>query len=145
MIEFNGTIIEGEKSASGFSKNWNGKGSIYHQVEFIKGISLSFYNKISRCKLATINVLFEEDVTIKKWEYVFDKVFWLPSSNTWYERISFTPIVFHFQNKNIKAWLYKPDKSPHKNRKNFFEIIAPEIDDIKYNELCKIKIDQQYI
>ena len=39
MIEFNGVIVEGEKSASGFSKNWNGYGSIYHQIEFIKNIT----------------------------------------------------------------------------------------------------------
>ena len=35
MIEFNGIIVEGEKSASGFTKNWNGPGSIFHQIEYI--------------------------------------------------------------------------------------------------------------
>lgn len=145
MIEFNGTIIEGEKAASGFSKNWDGKGSIYHQVRFIKKISPSFYSEIKKCKLATINVFFEEDIVIKKWEYVFDKVFWIPTSSTWYEKITFTPIVFYFKNQNINAWLYKPYKSPHKNRNNFFEIIAPEVRGIKYNELCKIKINKSYM
>lgn len=145
MIEFKGTIIEGEKSASGFSKNWNGKGPIYHQVEFIKSIAPSFYNEIKKCKFATINILLEKDIVIKKWEYIFDKVFWLPTSDTWYEKISFTPVLFHFQDQNIKAWLYKPYKSPHKNRKNFFEIISPEVNNIKYNEACKIKINKSYI
>ena len=145
MIEFNGVIVEGEKSASGFSKNWNGYGSIYHQIEFIKNISPSFYDEVKKCKLATINILFEDDILINKWAYTFDKVFWLPHSDTWYEKISFTPIIFHFQNQDTKAWVYKPHKSPHKNRKKFFEIIAPEINNIKYNEKCKIKIDKSYI
>lgn len=146
MIEFSGIITEGEKSASGKSKNWNGYGSIYHQINFIKKESSpSFFEKISNCKMATINIILTPDLSIKKYKYIFEKVFWLPNSDTWYEKISFIPILLIHNNNTIQAWIYKPDKSPHKNRKNFIEVIAPEIKELKYNDICKIKIGSTYL
>ncbi len=145
MIKFYGTIEKGESSASGQGMSWNGFGSIHHQVEFLKEEYSFFSDKFINCQMATINVKLKNKIIINKWEYTFDKVFWLPSSDTWYEKLSFTQIVFTYKNNQVKAWLYKAYKSPHKNDNYLLEVIAPYIKDLKTNENCEIEINEKYM
>lgn len=142
---FNGTVIKGESSASGQKMNWNGHGSIYHQVNFFKKNYPLFAKKLINCKMATINIKLENPFIPIHWEYTFDKVFWLPNSNTWYERLSFLPIKFICKNEQVDAWLYKAHKSPHCNNDYLLEVIAPYIKDLNTDEICKIEVSEKYI
>ncbi len=124
--------------------NWDGHGSIYHQVNFLKNNNIYFYKKVVHCEMATINVELKDKIIFSNWKYTFDKVYWLPNSNTWYEKISFTPIVLIYKQKKVQAWLYKAYKSPHKNNDYLIEIIAPCIENLTINDTCKINIDEKY-
>lgn len=145
MICIEGIITKGESSASGKNMNWNGFGSIYHQVNFLKKRHPLFAIKLGNCAMATINVKLENTLEFQNWEYTFDKVFWLPNSDAWYEKISFIPIKFIFKNEQIDAWIYKAYKSPHKDNKKLLEIIAPYINYLNNDEICTIKIAEKYI
>jgi len=145
MICLIGIIERGESSASGQKMNWNGYGSIYHQVNFFKEHYPSFFKKIIDCQMATINIKLKNKFILNHWEYTFDKVYWLPNSNTWYEKLSFTPITFSYKNNQVQAWLYKAYKSPHKNNDFLIEVVAPYIKNLKINDICEIKINEKYI
>ncbi len=139
-----GIITKGESSASGKKMNWDGHGSIYHQVNFLKRNNISFFNQIKTCETATINIELKDKLILSNWEYTFDKVYWLPNSNTWYEKLSFTPILFLYKQKKVQAWLYKAYKSPHKDNDYLVEIIAPYIDNLAINDICEVEIDKKY-
>ena len=145
MLNIQGIIVKGESSASGKNMNWNGFGSIYHQVNFLKNNHLQFAKKLIDCKMATINIKLNNSFTPKYWEYTFDKVFWLPDSNAWSEKLSFTSIQFIFKNKQIDAWLYKAYKSPHCNDNYLIEVLAPLIENLNTHEVCEIAINKKYI
>jgi len=144
MIKIFGIITKGESAASGKKMNWNGYGSIYHQVNFFKENNSSFFKKITNCHMATINISLKNKLVLSTWEYTFDKVYWLPNSNTWYEKLSFTPITFLYNKKEIKSWLYKAYKSPHQNNNFLVEVIAPYIEDLTIYDICEIKINEKY-
>lgn len=144
MINLSGVITKGESAASGQKMNWNGYGSIYHQLNFFKNNCPIFFEKIVDCQMATINVKLENKLILKSWEYTFDKVYWLPNSNTWYEKLSFTPITFLYQRKQVQAWLYKAYKSPHKNNNFLIEVIAPYIENLTMHDTCEIEIHEKY-
>jgi hypothetical protein len=144
MISLNATVTKGEGSASGQTKNWNGYGSIYHQINFLKQDYSEFSKNFVTCKMATINLVLDKPLLIHSWEYTFDKVTWIPGIN-WFEKISFSPIIFVFNNKQIGAWLYKAYKSPHKNNNCLFEVIAPYIDNLNCGDVCEIKIEKKYL
>lgn len=144
MINIYGTIVQGESSASGQKMNWNGKGSIFHQMNYFKNYYPSFFEKIIDCQMATININLNKKLNIKSWEYTFDQVYWLPNSNTWYEKLSFTPIIFIYNYQQVNAWLYKAYKSPHKNNDFLVEVISPYIEDLKTKQICELKINEKY-
>lgn len=143
-IKLTGIITEGVSSASGKKMNWEGNGSIYHQVNFLKENNPSFFDEIINCQMATINIEFKDKIILSNWEYTFDKVYWLPHSNTWYEKLSFTPITFLYQQKQVQAWLYKAYKSPHKNNNFLIEVIAPYIENLTMHDTCEIEIHEKY-
>ncbi|HIP11125.1 MAG TPA: hypothetical protein EYG73_00265 [Arcobacter sp.] len=145
MIIIEGKIIEGESAASGIKMNWNGYGSIYHQFNYLKKKHPSFTEKFNNFEMATINVKLEKSLSICYWKYTFEKVFWLPHSDSWYEKLSFLPIKFIFNGEYIDALLYKAYKSPHKNNNFLLEIIAPHIKNLAYNQICNIQIKREYI
>lgn len=144
MINISGVISNGESAASGQKNNWEGYGSIYHQIEFLKKTNSSFANQLINCKMATINIKLKNKLILKTWEYTFDKVYWLPNSNTWHEKLSFTPIVLLYRQKQVHAWLYKAYKSPHKDNDFLVEVIAPYIENLVINDICEIKINETY-
>jgi len=143
-ISLSGIVTKGESAASGKKINWNGYGSIYHQVNFLKNHNPSFFKQIVNCKMATINIVLKDKLILSSWQYTFDKVYWLPNSDTWYEKLSFTPIIFIYKQKEVQAWLYKAYKSPHKDNDYLVEIIAPYIDNLGINDICKIEINEKY-
>lgn len=145
MIIIDGRITKGESAASGKNMSWNGYGSIYHQMRCLNNEYPSFVKKFHNFEMATINVELKKVLSINCWEYTFDKVFWLPNSNTWYEKLSFLPIQFIFNAELIDAWLYKAYKSPHMNNANLLEVIAPHIKNITYNQACQLQIQRKYI
>ena len=145
MVIIKGKIIKGESAASGRKMNWNGNGSIYHQFNYLKKEYPAFTEKFNNFEMATINVELEKPLTISYWEYTFDKVFWLPNSNTWYEKLSFIPIKFIFNDEYVDALLYKAYKSPHKNNNFLLEVIAPYIKDLAYTQICSFQIKRKYI
>ena len=144
MTKLNGIIIPGELSASGQKTNWEGHVSIYYQKKFLKKNYYNFYQELEKCEMATINIEFKNKFIPISWEYVFDKVYWLPHSNTWYEKLSFNPITLIHRNSITKAWLYMASKSPHKNNNYLIEVIAPKIQDLQYNDTCTVEIDEKY-
>jgi hypothetical protein len=144
MINISGVISNGESAASGQKMNWKGYGSIHHQVEFLKKTNPSFANQLINCKMATINIKLKNKLILKTWEYTFDKVYWLPNSNTWHEKLSFTPIILLYRQKQVHAWLYKAYKSPHKDNDFLAEVIAPYIENLATNDICEVKINETY-
>ncbi len=144
MITIVGIISKGESVASGKKMNWQGYGSIYHQIEFFKKNNPTFANQFVNCKMATINIKLKNKLILTTWKYTFDKVYWLPNSNTWYEKLSFTPIVFLHKQKQVNAWLYKAHKSPHKNNDFLAEVIAPYIENLATDDICEIKINETF-
>ena len=91
-----------------------------------------------------INIKLNKKLNIKSWEYTFDQVYWLPNSNTWYEKLSFTPIIFIYKYQQVNAWLYKAYKSPHKNNDFLVEVISPYIEDLRTKQICELKINEKY-
>jgi len=145
MISINGVVTKGESSASGEKKHWNGYGSIYHQVNFFKENYPLFAQKLSNCEMGTINLTLEKGVNIVKWEYTFDKVYWLPESNDWFEKVSFLPIILKFKGNYFDSWIYKAYKSPHVDNKLLVEVIAPFIHNITDGDQCEIKVKRKFL
>lgn len=145
MISINGIVTKGEASASGQKTNWNGYGSIYHQVNFLKKNFPSFEQKISNCEMATLNITLEKGINITRWKYTFDEVYWLPDSNDWFEKISFLPITLVFKNNRFDSWIYKAYKSPHIDNRLLVEVIASFIHNINYGDSCKIEVKRKYL
>ena len=139
-----GKVTKGESSASGKKMNWDGYGSIYHQINFLTQDFPDFIKEFDGYKMATINLLLEKEFYATNWQYTFDKVYWLPNSTSWSEKLSFTKIILKHQKTITEAWLYKAYSSPHKNNKYLVEIIAPEIQNLKDKDTCIIEIDEKY-
>ena len=145
MIILSGKIIKGERAASGKGQNWNGFGSIHLQMEFLKENQFLLPEDFLECHAATINIELDKDLILKNWEYFFDKIYWLPNSNVWYEGLFLMPIVFLHNRLLYKSWVYKASKSPHKLNNKVIEVIAPFIENLDYNQKCEIEIDEKYI
>jgi len=143
-MKLKGIVVKGLSSASGKKQNWNGFGSIYHQVNNIRKINPKIGQELLKCKMATINVEFKNIFLPTKWEYIFNKIYWLPTSDTWSEKLSFTKITVIYQQTNFIGWLYKADKSPHKNNLFQAEIISENIKNLKYNDEVILQIDNKY-
>jgi hypothetical protein len=143
----NATIINGEGSASGYKKNWLGHGTIYHQINQIQKIDLSFSNQLRACKMGTINICTDNAISILRWERTFIKLAWLPNSPDWGETIYFSSVLIRLNNStnDIRGWLYGAEKSPHNKNPHILEIVAPEIIGLKSGDNCQVQIDCSYI
>ena len=139
--EYDGKVVCGISSASGEGKKWEGCGSIECQMKWIKRHYPSIAVLFENIKMATINLELDRDVDIHNWDYYFDKVDWLPHSNTWFEIIAFKKCEISIASQTHLAWIYKAFRSPHRNQKNFLEIIAHQIDSIHPGVACHISFD----
>ena len=140
MIEFfyNGKIVSGLSAASGKKKNWQGKGSVELQIDWLKKHDPECGNLFKDCYFATINIVLKQNFEINQWDYVFDNVFWIPNCNSWSEKIAFKRCKLVIEEKKYEAWLYKPFSSPHKHQKNFIEIISSKIDGVRNGVACDL-------
>lgn len=145
MKQINGKIIQGLAAASGTKKDWDGHGSIYLQVEFLRHDHAVFASQLDSCVKATININLSEDLFFDHWEHAFDNVFWLPNCITWSERIAFSPIIFEYDGQKTEAWLYKAYRSPHRDNLKLLEVIAPPIERLLSDAACAIYIDECYL
>jgi hypothetical protein len=102
--------------------------------------------ELSICKLGTINVRLNKPLRVDKPDFVIGPLRYRTQSGDLYETYGFVRIQLEVPpgSTTQQAWIYIPEKSPHRDNLFQVEIISAQIDAVAYGIMCRLTIERDF-